>query len=72
MRTLLAALGQPCDPEAIEALVLAQMVVIAVAGGPAGDDGVHERAWLDALHDVWASWQLAGGSPWSSRLEVSR
>ena len=72
VRTLLAALGQPSDPEAIDALVLAQMVVIAVAGGPAGGDGVHERAWLDAVHHVWASWQRAGGSPWSSRVEVTR
>jgi hypothetical protein len=79
VRTLLAALGQPCGQPAIEALVLAQMVVVAVDGGPRGGDGgpgggddSHERAWLDAVRDVWAAWQGAGGSSSASRLEVSR
>lgn len=72
VRTLLAALGQEAGPPEIEALVLAQMVVVAVHGGPVGGDGVHERAWLAAVHDVWASWQGAGGSPWSAPREVAR
>lgn len=64
---LLRAIGGEDDPGDVEALVLAQMVVIAVAGGPAHGDGRHEKDWLDAVRTVWTSWQDAGGSPWSAR-----
>lgn len=70
--TLLAAMGLTLQPPEVEALVLAQMAVIAVNGGPAGSDGAHEREWLDAVRAVWASWQSTGTSPWSPRPEVSR
>jgi hypothetical protein len=69
--TLLASVGQPLDASETEALVVAQMVVIAVSGGPAGGDGDHERAWLAAVSDVWAAWQRTG-SPWSAPREVAR
>lgn len=69
---LLTATGRPLEAADVEALVLSQMVVIAVAGGPAGGDGAHERAWLDAVRDVWASWQGSGESPWSPCREVAR
>lgn len=70
--TLLATLGQRLEPREIEALVLSQLLVVAVEGGPARGDGAHERAWLEAVGDVWASWQWTGRSPWSAPCEVSR
>ena len=66
--TLLTAVGRHLGAEETEALVLSQLVVIAVSGGPAGGDGAHERAWLEAVGDVWARWQTSG-SPWSAPRE---
>jgi hypothetical protein len=70
--TLLKTLGQQLEPLEIEALVLSQLVVVAVEGGPAGSDGAHQRAWLEAVGDVWAAWQWTGRSPWSARHEGPR
>jgi hypothetical protein len=63
--SLLATSGQPLEPAEVEALVLAQLVVIATHGGPVGGDRTHERAWLDAVNAVWADWQRTGASPWT-------
>jgi hypothetical protein len=61
--SLLAAIDQELDADDVEALVLAQLVLIALEGGPATPSEARQREWLAAVESVWQAWQR-DGSPW--------
>ncbi|NNM48144.1 phosphotransferase [Knoellia koreensis] len=69
VRTLLSALDQELEPDDVEALVLAQLVLIALEGGPAAaTTETRRREWLAAVEHLWQSW-LRDGSPWRPRTD---